>query len=47
MDRPETWRRTRSAGRVYVMLTNNVRPHEAQVSPCEPRPRNIHGHVLR
>jgi uncharacterized protein len=46
MDRPEDVETNPANGRVYAMLTNNVRRTEAQVNPANPRPRNAHGHVL-
>jgi uncharacterized protein len=46
MDRPEDVETNRRNGRVYVMLTNNSRRKPEQVNPANPRPANIHGHVL-
>ncbi|MFC7542404.1 PhoX family protein [Siccirubricoccus deserti] len=46
MDRPEDVETNPVNGRVYVMLTNNNRRTAEQVSPANPRPRNIHGHVV-
>ncbi|MBV1799515.1 PhoX family phosphatase [Siccirubricoccus sp. G192] len=46
MDRPEDVETNPANGRVYVMLTNNGRRTAEQVNPANPRPRNIHGHVV-
>jgi len=46
MDRPEDVEANPVNGRVYAMLTNNVRRTEAQVNPPNRRPNNLHGHVL-
>ncbi|WP_149538895.1 PhoX family protein [Siccirubricoccus phaeus] len=46
MDRPEDVETNRANGRVYVMLTNNSRRTAEQVNAANPRPRNLHGHVV-
>jgi secreted PhoX family phosphatase len=46
MDRPEDVETNPVNGRVYVMLTNNIRRTAAQVNPTNPRPANMHGHVV-
>lgn len=55
MDRPEDVETNPINGRIYVMLTNNNRraAHQAnaanareQVNPANPRPRNLHGHIV-
>ncbi len=46
MDRPEDVETNPVNGRVYVMLTNNSRRTAQQAGGANPRPRNIHGHVL-
>jgi secreted PhoX family phosphatase len=46
MDRPEDVEADSRTGRVYVMLTNNVERQPSQVDGANPRPRNVHGHVL-
>jgi hypothetical protein len=46
MDRPEDVEANPVNGRVYAMLTNNNRRTAEQVNPANPRPQNIHGHVV-
>ena len=46
MDRPEDVETNPVNGRVYVMLTNNSRRTAQQAGGANPRPRNIHGHVI-
>ncbi|TCZ65414.1 PhoX family protein [Roseicella aquatilis] len=46
MDRPEDVETNPVNGRVYVMLTNNSSRKPEQVNPANPRPANIHGHVV-
>ncbi len=46
MDRPEDVEANKATGRVYAMLTNNVRRTANQVNAANPRPRNVHGHVV-
>ena len=46
MDRPEDVEANPVNGRIYVMLTNNAGRIAEQVNPANPRPANIHGHVL-
>ncbi|MEO3474036.1 PhoX family phosphatase [Roseomonas sp. CAU 1739] len=46
MDRPEDVEANKATGRVYAMLTNNARRTANQVDAANPRPRNVHGHVV-
>jgi secreted PhoX family phosphatase len=46
MDRPEDVEANPATGRVYAILTNNVRRSAEQVNPANPRAANAHGHVV-
>lgn len=46
MDRPEDVEPNPVSGRVYVLLTNNIRRRPEQVNRANPRPANDHGHVI-
>ena len=46
MDRPEDVETNPVTGRVYVMLTNNSSRTAQQRNPANPRPQNLHGHVV-
>jgi secreted PhoX family phosphatase len=46
MDRPEDVETNKATGRVYAMLTNNTSRTAEQVNAANPRPRNVHGHVV-
>jgi len=46
MDRPEDVETNPANGRVYVMLTNNSRRTQQNLNAANPRPDNLHGHVV-
>jgi hypothetical protein len=46
MDRPEDVEENPATGKVYVVLTNNSRRTAKQLHPANPRPNNLHGHVI-
>ena len=46
MDRPEDVEANPVNGRVYVVMTKNERRTREQVDRANPRPNNIHGHII-
>jgi secreted PhoX family phosphatase len=46
MDRPEDVEANPKTGNVYVVMTNNARRTPEQVDKANPRPDNIHGHII-
>ncbi len=46
MDRPEDAETNPTTGKVYLMLTNNDLRTEETVDSANPRPNNIHGHII-
>lgn len=46
MDRPEEVEVCPTTGHVFVMLTGSPKRKESQVDAANPRPANVHGHIL-
>ncbi len=46
MDRPEDIEANPATGKVYVMLTNNVRRKPEEVDAANPRPESAFGHII-
>ncbi len=46
MDRPEDFETNPITGKVYLVCTNNSRRNFDETSKANPRPNNIHGHII-
>jgi hypothetical protein len=46
MDRPEDFEANPVTGKVYLVLTNNNRREIDQIDDANPRPQNVHGHII-